>query len=65
MHFIIMTLPLAPFYIFGAYGSVVVKTLCYKPEGRGSKTDKVNFFLVHLILPAALGPGVHSTSTRD
>jgi hypothetical protein len=24
-------------------GSVVVKALCYKPEGRGFDTDEVNF----------------------
>jgi hypothetical protein len=29
--------------IMGARGSVVVKALCYKPEGRGSIPDEVNF----------------------
>jgi hypothetical protein len=28
----------------GARGNVVVKALCYKPEGRGSIPDEVNFF---------------------
>jgi hypothetical protein len=27
----------------GALGSVVVKSLCYKPEGRGSRPNEVNF----------------------
>jgi hypothetical protein len=27
----------------GARGSVVVKALCYKPEGHGFDTDAVNF----------------------
>jgi hypothetical protein len=38
----------------GARGSVVVKTLWYKPEGHGFD-----------ILPAALGPGVYSASNRN
>jgi hypothetical protein len=42
-------------------GSVVVKELCYKPEGRGFETrwGELNF-LIHLILPAARGPGLYS-----
>jgi hypothetical protein len=36
-------------------GSVVVKALCYKPEGGGPRADEVNeFFSIYLILPAAL-----------
>jgi hypothetical protein len=48
----------------GARGSVVVKALCYKPEGRGSIPDEANF-LIYLILPVALGPGVYSASNRN
>jgi hypothetical protein len=33
------------YHIFwGARGSVVVKALCYKPEGHGSRPDEVNDF---------------------
>jgi hypothetical protein len=28
-------------------------------------TDEVIFFLIYLILPAALGPGVYSASNRN
>jgi hypothetical protein len=48
-------------YIFGARGSVVVKALCYKPEGRGFDSQWGEY----LILPAALGPGVYSASNRN
>jgi hypothetical protein len=49
-----------------ARGSVVVKALCYKPEGRGSNPDEViGFFSIDVILPAALGPGVYSASNRN
>jgi hypothetical protein len=36
----------------------------YKPVGVGLRPDEVNefFFSIFLILLAALGPGVHSTS---
>jgi hypothetical protein len=48
------------FNIF-ARGSVVVKALCYKPEGRGFDTLWGEEILsIYLILPAALGPGVYS-----
>jgi hypothetical protein len=44
----------------------VVKVLCYKSENCGFETDEVNVrFLIHLILPAPLGPGVYSTSNRN
>jgi hypothetical protein len=48
-------------------GGVVVEVLCYKPEGRGFKTRRgeLFFFSIHLILPASLGPGVHSVCTRN
>jgi hypothetical protein len=50
----------------GARGSVVVKELCYKPEGRGFQTWWGELiFSIHLILPAALGPGVYSASNRN
>jgi hypothetical protein len=42
-------------------GSVVVKALCYKRKVAGSIPDEV-IFLIYLILPAALGPGVYSAS---
>jgi hypothetical protein len=44
-----------------ARGSVVVKALCYKPEGRGL----LIFFLIYVILPTALGPGVHPAYNRN
>jgi hypothetical protein len=51
-------------HILGACGSVVVKALCYKPEGRGF--DSLwGEFLNLLILPVALGPGVYSASNRN
>jgi hypothetical protein len=31
----------------------------------GSRPDDVNFFSIYLILPAALGLGVYSTSNRN
>jgi hypothetical protein len=50
----------------GARGSVVVKALCYKPEGRGFETRWGEWFLsIYLILLAALGPGVYSASNRN
>jgi hypothetical protein len=49
-----------------ARGSVAVKALCYKPEGRGLETRRGEWFLSsYLILPAALGPGVYSASNRN
>jgi hypothetical protein len=47
-----------------ARGSVVVKELCYKPEGRGFDS-RGGFFFIYLILPAALGTGVYSASNRN
>jgi hypothetical protein len=50
----------------GARGSVVVKALCYKPEGRGFETRWDEWFLsIYLTLPVALGPGVYSASNRN
>jgi hypothetical protein len=34
--------------------------LCYKPEGCGFETRLREFFSVHLILLAVIGPEVHS-----
>jgi hypothetical protein len=49
-----------------ARGSVVVKVLCYKPEGRGFETRWGEWFLsIYPILPVALGPGVYSASNRN
>jgi hypothetical protein len=31
----------------------------------GSRPDEVNFFTIYLILPFALGLGVHSTSNKN
>jgi hypothetical protein len=46
----------------GACGSVLVKALCYKVTG--SRPDEINFS-IYPILPAVLGPGVHSASNRN
>jgi hypothetical protein len=44
-------------------GSVVVESLCYKPEGRWFETRWGELiFPVYLIFPAAPGPGVYSAS---
>jgi hypothetical protein len=50
----------------GVCGSVVVKALCYKPEGRWFETRGGERFLsIYLIFLAALGPGVYSASNRN
>jgi hypothetical protein len=47
-------------------GRVVVKALCYKPEGLGLQTWWGEWiFSIYLILPAALGLGVYSASNRN
>jgi hypothetical protein len=46
-------------------GSLVVKTLGYKPEGRGFRDPMRWNFKIYLILPAALGTGVYSASNRN
>jgi hypothetical protein len=47
-------------------GSIVVKALGYKPEGRGFDTRLGEWFLpVYLTLPAALDHGVYSASNRN
>jgi hypothetical protein len=45
--------------------SIVVKAICYKPEGCRFETRCGEIiFSIYLILPAALSPGVHSASTE-
>jgi hypothetical protein len=44
----------------------MVEALCYKPEGLGFETRRGKlFFSIYLILPAAIDPDVHSTSSRN
>jgi hypothetical protein len=44
----------------------VVKALRYKPEGSGFETRSGKLvFSIYLIIPAALGPGVHLASNRN
>jgi hypothetical protein len=48
-----------------ARSGVVVKALCYKPVGRGFEIRRGECsFLIYLILPASLGPGVYSAFNR-
>jgi hypothetical protein len=54
------------FYIQGACSSIVVKTLCYKPEGRSFDFLVRSLdFSIYLILSATLGPEVYSASNRN
>jgi hypothetical protein len=47
-------------------GSIVVKAVCYKQEGREFETQWDEWIIsIYLILPAALGPVVYSTSNRN
>jgi hypothetical protein len=43
----------------------MVETLYHKPEGRGFETPDESVFSIYLMLPAALGPGVYSSSNRN
>jgi hypothetical protein len=44
----------------------VDKALGYKPEGRGFDIRRCELmFSIYLILPAALSPGVYSSSERN
>jgi hypothetical protein len=43
----------------------MAEALCYKPNGSGSSPDDVIEFFQCLILPAAVGPGVHAASNRN
>jgi hypothetical protein len=46
--------------------SVAVEALCYKPEGRGFEIRWGEWISsIYLILPAALGLGVYSASSRN
>jgi uncharacterized membrane protein YkvA (DUF1232 family) len=46
-------------------GSVVIEALCYKQEGSEFETRwGVWMFLIYVILPAGLGPGVYLVSDR-
>jgi hypothetical protein len=51
----------------GIHGSVVVKQCATsRKKVAGSIPDEVNtFFSIYVILPAALGPEVYSTSNRN
>jgi hypothetical protein len=52
--------------IVPAQGSLVVKALCYKPEGRRFETLwSEQFLLMYLILPVALCPGIYLASIRN
>jgi hypothetical protein len=51
-------------YFFTFIHILVVKALDYKPEGRGLES-RWGEILSYLILPAALGLGVHSASNRN
>jgi hypothetical protein len=49
-----------------ARGSVVVKALPYKPEGRGLDTRRRERFVnISLIISAVLSPGVYLASNRN
>jgi hypothetical protein len=53
-------------YTQGACGGVVVKALCYKPEGRRFETRWGDWiFSMDVILPAAQGHGVYSATNRN
>jgi hypothetical protein len=50
----------------GTSGGVVLKSLRYKPKGIGFQIRWGDWiFSIYLILPAALGPGIHSSSNRN
>jgi hypothetical protein len=52
----------------GERRSVVVEALCCKQQGRRFETrwgEWIIFFLIYLILPATLGPGVNSACNRN
>jgi hypothetical protein len=46
-------------------GNIVVKALCYKPEGRGFNTRWGEFLNVPNLSGAALDPGVYSAAYRN
>jgi hypothetical protein len=45
--------------------SGVAEALCYNQKVTRSRPDQVNTFSIYLILPAALGPEIHSASNRN
>jgi hypothetical protein len=49
----------------GERGNVVIKAVATNRKVAGSILDEVVFFLIYLILLAALGPGVYSASNRN
>jgi hypothetical protein len=50
----------------GTRVTVVVKVLCYKPEGRGVETRRVKLiFSKYLIFSAAIEPGVSIPTNRN
>jgi hypothetical protein len=52
--------------VLSCSGSVVVKALCYRPQGRGFETRWGEWmFSIYLILPATLGPLVYSVCNRS
>jgi hypothetical protein len=50
--------------VVGARGSVVVKALCYKPEGRGFESRGEWLLSIYLTLLAALGPASNRNEYR-
>jgi hypothetical protein len=42
----------------------MLKERCYKQKGSGFETRRGEWFSIYLILQAALGPGVDSSSNR-
>jgi hypothetical protein len=50
----------------GKWQSISYIALCYKPKGRGFQTPwSERIFSIYLLLPSALGPGLHSASNRN
>jgi hypothetical protein len=53
-------------YILLLRGSVVVKALYYKQDGREFETRRGEWmFSIYWILPVSLCPGIHSASNRN
>jgi hypothetical protein len=52
-------------YLWGERGSIVVKALCCTLKDRGFDSRNHWVYLIYLMLPAALGPGVYSASNRN
>jgi hypothetical protein len=52
-------------FLCAACGSIVVKTLCYKTEGRGVRDSMRWIFSIYVILPATVDSGAHSASNRN